>query len=227
MFAMIHNHNRKTQEELLFNSGGSVQKTLYPISPEATLDQLKGIFLRNHSNLKIPSQHMSAFQSIQQKPDEALQTYNTRYESYYQLAHPGLSVDDNASKVSCIHNANFLYGKLGDEMEGRLNQELPDSLQAAFQRAVNFEQRVLTKQQINTRKVMTTKRLRSMSHASGTPIIKVRTMIQIIKRTSITIILTTASTTHLDLDTSLTITTMEGTSTTAKAITQRNQQMFK
>ena len=88
---------------------------------------------------------MSAFQSIQQKPGEALQTYNTRYESYYQLAHPGLTIDDDVSKVSCIHYANSLHGKLGDEMEGRFDQELPDNLRAAFNKAVNFEPRVLMK----------------------------------------------------------------------------------
>ena len=152
MFAMIDNHNRNLREELLFNSGGSVQKTLYSISPEATPDQIKDILLCNHSNLKTPSQRTSAFQSIQQKPDEALQTYNTRYESHYQLAHPGLTADDDASKVSCIHYTNSLYGKLGYEMEGRFNQELPDNLHAAFQGAVHFEPRVLTKQQIHTRK---------------------------------------------------------------------------
>ena len=38
-------------------------------------------------------------------------------------------------------------------MEGRFNQELPDNLWAAFEKAVNFEPRVLTKQRINTRKV--------------------------------------------------------------------------
>ena len=69
MFAMIHNHNRNPRKELLFNSGTSVQETLYSVSPEATLDQIKDILLRNHSNLKTPSQSTSAFQSIQQKPD--------------------------------------------------------------------------------------------------------------------------------------------------------------
>ena len=75
---------------------------------------------------------------------------NTRYESYYQLAHPGLNIDNDASRVSCIHHANSLHGKLGEEMEGRFNQELPDNLQAAFEKAMNFEPRVLTKQCINT-----------------------------------------------------------------------------
>ena len=75
--------------------------------------------------------------------------------------------------------------------------------------------------------VMTTKRFRSMSHTSGTPTIKVRIIILTIKRTKITIILTTAPTTHMVLDTSLTITTMKGTSTTTRATSQRSQQMLK
>ena len=75
--------------------------------------------------------------------------------------------------------------------------------------------------------VITTKRLRSMSDTSGALIVKVRTMILITKRTSIMIILTTAPTTHLVLDTSLITTTMEGTLTTTRATMQRSQQMFK
>ena len=153
MFAMMDNHSRNPREELLFNSGGSIQETLYSISPEARPEQIKDILLRNHSNLKTPSQCMSAFQFIQQKPDEALQTYNTRYESYYQLAHPGLNIDNDTSRVTYIHYANSLHGKLGDEMEGRFNQELPDNLWAAFKKAINFKPRALTKQHINTRRV--------------------------------------------------------------------------
>ena len=38
-------------------------------------------------------------------------------------------------------------------MEGRFNQDLPESLQAAFERAMNFEPRILTKQTINTRRM--------------------------------------------------------------------------
>ena len=81
MFSMIENHGRNHREELLFNSGRSVQKTLYSIGQEATPDQIKDILLRNYSNLKTPSQCTAAYQAIQQKPDEALRTYNTRYES--------------------------------------------------------------------------------------------------------------------------------------------------
>ena len=40
MFSMIENHGRNHREELLFNSGGSIQKTLYSISKEATPDQI-------------------------------------------------------------------------------------------------------------------------------------------------------------------------------------------
>ena len=109
--------------------------------------------LRNHSNLKTPSQCIAAYQAIQQNPDEALQKYNTPYESYYQLAHPGLDIDNDTSRVSCIHYANSLHGKLGEEMEGQFNQELPDNLQSAFEKAMNFEPRILTKQCINTRQV--------------------------------------------------------------------------
>ena len=69
------------------------------------------------------------------------------------MAHPGLDIDNDTSRVSCSHYANSLQGKLGGEMEGRFNQELPDNLWAAFEKAVNFEPRVLTKQGINTRRV--------------------------------------------------------------------------
>ena len=45
------------------------------------------------------------------------------------------------------------HGKLGNEMEGRFNQDLPESLQAAFEKATNFEPHILTKQTINTRRM--------------------------------------------------------------------------
>ena len=79
IFAMACNHKRNAREELLYSSGGSVQKTLYSLSPEATEDEIHDLLLQNHSNFKTLSQHISAFQSIQQRPEEALQTYNARY----------------------------------------------------------------------------------------------------------------------------------------------------
>ena len=42
---------------------------------------------------------------------------------------------------------------LGDEMTGRFNQDLPENLQTAFEKATNFEPRIITKQSINSRKI--------------------------------------------------------------------------
>ena len=153
IFTMACNHKRNAREELLYNSGGSIQKTLYSLSPEATEDEIHDLLLQNHSNPKSSSQHISAFQSIQQRPEELLQTYIARYQSFYELAHEGLTIESDGSKVSCIHYTNSLHGKLGDEMEGRFNQRLPKNLQEAFERAMDFEPRILTKQRIHTRKV--------------------------------------------------------------------------
>ena len=88
-----------------------------------------------------------------QKPDEALQTYNTRYASYFQLAYPELDLDDPLTRMHCIHYASSLHGKLGDKMTGRFNQELPENLHAAFKKMVNFEPCIITKQSIHERKV--------------------------------------------------------------------------
>ena len=55
--------------------------------------------------------------------------------------------------MHCIHYASSLFGKLGDEMTGRFNQDLPDNLQMAFEKATNFEPRIITKQSINNRKI--------------------------------------------------------------------------
>ena len=153
IFTMARNHKRNAREELLYNSGGSIQKTLYSLSSEVTEDEIHDILLQNHSNPKTLSHCISTFQSIQQRPEEPLQTYNARCQSFYELAHEGLTSGSNGSKVSCIHYANSLHGKLGDEMERRFNQRLPKKLQEAFERAVDFEPRILTKQHIQMRKV--------------------------------------------------------------------------
>ena len=55
--------------------------------------------------------------------------------------------------MHCIHYASSLYGKLGDEITGRFNQDLPKNLQMAFDKATNFEPRIITKQTINSRKI--------------------------------------------------------------------------
>ena len=64
-----------------------------------------------------------------------------------------ITIDDTGSRTQCIHYASSLHCKLGDEMEGRFNQDLPESLQAAFEKAMNLEPRILTKQTINTRRM--------------------------------------------------------------------------
>ena len=56
--------------------------------------------------------------------------------------------------MHCIHYASSLYGKLGDEMTGRFNQDLPENLHAAFEKATNFEPCIIIKQSINERRVL-------------------------------------------------------------------------
>ena len=80
---MSNNYNRDYHEELPLNRGGRVTKTIHKIDVNATPEQIKDIFLCNHSNLKTPSQRLHAFNSIQQKPDEVLQTCNSWYESHF------------------------------------------------------------------------------------------------------------------------------------------------
>ena len=76
-----------------------------------------------------------------------------RYASFFNLAYPELELNNPLSRMHCIHYASSLYGKLGDEMTVRLNQDLPENLQTAFEKATNFEPWIITKQSINNRKV--------------------------------------------------------------------------
>ena len=141
------------REELLLNCGTSVAKAIHALPQEATNQQIKNAVLQNHSNLRTISQCSSAYQQLHQKPDEALQTYNTRYTSYFNLSYPKLETDNPLSRMHCIHNASSLYGKFSDEMTGRFNQDLPENLHAAFEKALNFELHIITKQSINERRV--------------------------------------------------------------------------
>ena len=108
--------NRDYRRELLLNSSGSVTKTIHNIDVDATLEKIKDIVLHNHSNLKTPNKRLHAFNSIQQKPDKALQTYNSRYESHFKLAYPDIAIEDPGSRTQCIHYASSLHSKLGDKM---------------------------------------------------------------------------------------------------------------
>ena len=152
--ALVNKHQgRIYREELLLNCGTSMSKTIHALPQGATNQHIKDTVLRNHSNLRTVSQRSNAYQQLHQKPDEPLQTYNMRYASFFNLAYPELELDNPLSRMHCIHYASSLYGKLGDEMTGRFNQDLPENLQTAFEKATNFKPRIITKQSINNRKV--------------------------------------------------------------------------
>ena len=130
-----------------------MSKTIHALPQGATNQHIKDAVLQNHSNLRTVSQRSNAYQQLHQKPDEALQTYNTKSTSFFNLAHPELELDNPLSRMHCIHYASSLYGKLRDEMTGRFNQDLPENLQTAFEKAMNFEPQIITKQSINNRKI--------------------------------------------------------------------------
>ena len=130
-----------------------MSKTIHALPQGATNQNIKEAVLRNHSNLRTVSQRSNAYQQLHQKPNEVLQSYNTRYASFFNLAYTELELDNPLSRMHCIHYASSLYGKLGDEMTGRFNQDLPENLQTAFEKATNFEPRIITKQNINSRKI--------------------------------------------------------------------------
>ena len=152
--ALVNEHQgRIYREELLLNCRISVSKTIHALPQETTNQHIKDAVLRNHSNLRTVSQRLNAYQQLHQKPNEALQTYNTRYVSFFNLAYPELELDNPLSRMHCIHYASSLYGKLRDEMTGRFNQDLPENLQMAFEKAMNFEPQIITKESINNRKI--------------------------------------------------------------------------
>ena len=152
--ALVHEHHGWIyREELLLNCGTSISNTIHVLPQGVTNQIIKDAVLRNHSNLRTVSQRSNAYQQLHQKPDEALHSYNMRYASFFHLAYPELELDNPLSRMHCIHYASSLYGKLGDEMTGRFNQDLSENLQTAFEKAVNFEPRIITKQSINSRKI--------------------------------------------------------------------------
>ena len=152
--ALVNEHQgRVYREELLLNCGTSVAKTIHALPQEATNQQIKDNVLQNHSSLRTVSQCSSVYQQLHQKPDEALQMYNTRYTSYFNPAYPELEVNNPLSRMHCIHYASSMYGKLSDEMTGRFNQDLPENLHNVFKKATNFELHIITKQSIQERRV--------------------------------------------------------------------------
>ena len=146
-------HGRIYREELLLNCGTSMSKTIHALPQGAINQSIKDAVLRNHSNFRTVSQRLNTYHQLHQKPDEALQKYNTRYAPFFNLAYPELELDNPLSRMHCIHYTSSLYGKLGDEMTGRFNQDLPENLQTAFEKATNFKPWIITKQSINSRKI--------------------------------------------------------------------------
>ena len=153
--ALVNEHHGWIyREELLLSCGTSVSKMIHTLLQGATSQIIKDAVLRNHSNLRTVSQRLNAYHQLHQKPDEALQSYNTRYASFFNLAYPELELDNPLSRMHYIHYTSSLYGKLGDEMTGRFNQDLPENFQMAFEKAANFKPRIITKQSINSRKIL-------------------------------------------------------------------------
>ena len=130
-----------------------MSKTIHPLPQETTNQHIKNAVLWNHSNLRTVSQRLNAYQQLHQKLNEALQTYNTRYASFFNLTYPELELDNPLSRMHCIHYASSLYSKLRDEMTGRFNQDLLENLQKAFEKATNYKPRIITKRSINNRKI--------------------------------------------------------------------------
>ena len=162
--ALVNEHQgRVCREELLLNCGTSVSKTIHALPQGATNQQIKDAVLQNHSNSRTVSQCSNVYQQLHQKPDEALQTYNTRYTSYFNLTYPELEIDNPLSRMHCIYYASSLYGKLSDEMTGRFNQDLPENLHTVLEKAANLEPHIITNQSINERKV------HDISHIDVTP----------------------------------------------------------
>ena len=152
--ALVNEHHGWIyREELLLNCGTGMSKMIHALPQGATNQNIKDAVLRNHSNLRTMSQRLNVYHQLHQKPDEALRTYNTMYTSFFNLAYPELELDNPLSRMHCIHYASSLYGKLGDKMTGRFNQDLPENLQMAFEKATNFKPRIITKQSINSRKI--------------------------------------------------------------------------
>ena len=130
--ALVNEHHRWIyREELLLNCGTSMSKTIHALPQGAANQSIKDAVLRNHSNLRTVSQRSNAYHQLHQKHDEALQSYNTRYALFFNLAYQELELDN----------------------PGRFNQDLPENLQTAFEKAMNFKPWIITKQSINSRKI--------------------------------------------------------------------------
>ena len=134
--------------------------------------------------------------------------------------------------MHCIHYASSLYGKLSDEMTGRFNQDLPVNLHTAFEKATNFEPRIITKQSINEWRVhdinnidvtQGLEEIEIMKHTSGIRITKVRTMTLITSKIKTK---TTSTIIAAQEPTTKTMETRAKEITTQRTTTRKSQLMY-
>ena len=117
-------------------------KTIHTLPQEATNQHIKDTVLWNHSNHRTVSQRLIAYQQLHQKPDEALQTYNTRYTSFFNLAYPELELDNPLSRMHCIHYASNHHntGNQGSNYNKNNQQDKPVNVSIILHGPVSKEQ---------------------------------------------------------------------------------------
>ena len=147
-----------TKEESTEKRCYSTVAPVYPrpsmhYTKELQTSKLKMQYYATIQTLELFHNSHNAYQQLHQKSVKASQAYKTRYTSYFSLHYPKLEIDNPPSRMHCLHYASSLYGKLGNEMTGRFNQDLPVNLQTAFEKAANSKPHIITKQSINERKV--------------------------------------------------------------------------
>ena len=138
----------------------SCYSTVAPVYPRPSAHYLKGL---QTNKLKI--QYYKTIPTLKLFHNAPMHTnsYTRNLMKLYRHTTPGTHCTsilptptgncNPLSRMYCIHYASSLYGKLSDEMTGKFNQDLPENLHTAFQKAVNFEPYIITKQSINERKV--------------------------------------------------------------------------
>ena len=154
MFTMIHNHDRNPREELLFNSGRASRKPCTLLAQ--MLHQIKsGTFCCKIIQILKPHHNICLLSNLFNRNLMKLCSPTTLDMSHITSWHTQAStLTVMLQELAAALTAFTMHGKLGDKMEGRFNQDLPDNMQRlAFEKAINSKPRVLTKQCINTRRV--------------------------------------------------------------------------
>ena len=235
IFAMVCNHKRNAREELLYNSGESIQKTLYSLSPEATEDEICNLLLQNHSNLKLHLQYplfnlsnkdlKSCYRHTMQDTSHSMRWHTKALP--LKVMGPKLA----ASIMPTLYMGNLVMRWRGGSTRGypktyRRHSRGPWTLNPGPLPS-NTYMRGKSMRSATLMSAVTIRCLKSMRlNMSKTLTIKVRIMIQIIKRTKITTIaIPTAITTTRTAPTMATTPPMETSGTTTRVTTQRYHQM--